>query len=118
MYGAGNAANIPADNGTETHFALEASGAMEPTTAPISDQVVYEAPIKKDAKDKNRKFLEETRVIAEMEHNAMQTDMAPAFFHLSPILPKYIPSTPDPRKVMDPKIPTKELVRWNSSLRI
>ncbi len=100
-----------ADSGTEIHLALEGSGAIRLITAPISDQVVYEAPIKRDAKDKAKKLLNKTRIMAETEHKTMQTERAPAFFHLSPILPKYIPSTPDPRKVMDPKIPTRESVR-------
>jgi len=99
------------DSGTEIHLAFEASGAMELTTAPIKDQVVYEAPIKKEAKDKAKKLLNETRIRAETEHKIMQTEIAPAFLHLSPILPKYIPNTPDPRNVMDPKIPTRESVR-------
>ena len=100
-----------ADNGTEIHLALDFSGAIGLITAPISDKILYEAPIKKEAKDKAKKLLNKTRIAAETEHKIMQTEMAPAFFHLSPILPKYIPSTPDPRKVIDPKIPTRDLVR-------
>ena len=117
-YGARNAANMLADIGTEIHLALETSGAMGVITAPISDQLVYEAPTKKEAKDKAKKLLNKTRTMAETEHKIMQTEMAPAFFHLSPIRPKNIPSTPDPKKVMDPKTPTKDSVRWNSSFRI
>ena len=110
-YGARNAANMLADNGTEIHLALDFPGAMGLITAPISDKMVYEAPIKNEAKDRAKKLLNNTRMIAETEHKIMQTEIAPAFFHLSPILPKYIPSTPDPRKVIDPKIPTRESVR-------
>ena len=108
-----------ADSGTEIHLALEASGTTGLTTAPISDKILYEVPIKKEeAKSKVKKLLNKTRIMAETEHKIMQTEMAPAFFHLSPILPKYTPSTPDPRKVTDPKIPMRDSVRWNSYFRI
>lgn len=109
---------MPDDNATEIHLALETSGEMGLITAPINDQVVYEAPIKKEAKDSAKRFLNKMRIIAEIEHKIMQTEIALDFFHLSPILPKYIPRTPDPKKVKDPKIPIIESVRPNLSFRI
>ena len=117
-YGARNAANMLADNGIEIHLALAVSVAIGLITDPISDKIVYEAPIKNETRTKGKKLLNKTRIIAETEHKIMQTAMAPAFFHLSPILPKHIPRIPDPRKVTDPKIPIRESVRLNSSLRI
>ena len=49
-YGARNVASMQVVCDTDIHRPLEASGAIEPTTAPINGQNVYVAPIRKNGR--------------------------------------------------------------------
>ena len=103
----------------EIHRALEASGAMEPIIASISVGVVYEHPIKKEAKANMKNSLKKIIVTNEAQHKITETEIAPALLHLSPSLPKYTPSSAVPRKVIDPKTPIwNSLKKYSSSRKV
>lgn len=103
--------------GMDIQRAREPSGAIEPITAPNNDQVIYEAPIRKEAAANTKKLLNEISIPVEMQHKIIETDTAPAFVHLSPTLPKQTPSNAEPRKVIDPKMPILKLLREYTSPR-
>lgn len=55
VYGATKELNMLIVWGTETHLALQASGARGPTTAFINDHIKYEPPANKEVTKRMRK---------------------------------------------------------------
>ena len=92
--------NILADCGTDIHRPLETSEAKEPTIASISMGAAYEHPTRKEAKASVKKLLHKVRTTKEMQQRITEIEIALALLHLSPILPKPMPSNAEPRKVM------------------
>jgi len=104
-YGARIVASMHVVCETDIHRPLEASGAIEPTTAPINDQNMYVAPIRKKGKINAKKFLKKRSPMNDAQTSMIETETAPAFLHLSPSLPRVTANIADPRKVTDPKTP-------------
>lgn len=105
MYGAMKELNMVTVCGIETQRALMDSGARGPMIAPIKDHVRYEPPAKKDITIKMWKLPDSNRRISEKLQNAMETESAYDFFHISPSLPNKIPKTAEPKKETEPKTP-------------
>ena len=104
-YGARIVASMHVVCDTDIHRPLEASGAMEPTTAPINDQNMYVAPIRKKGKIKAKKLLKKRSPMNDAQTSMIETETAPVFLHLSPSLPRVTANIDDPRNVTDPKTP-------------
>ena len=110
-YGARIVASMHVVCDTAIHRPLEASGAMEPTTAPINDQNMYVAPIKKKGKIRAKKLLKMRSPMNDVQTSMTETETAPAFLHLSPSLPRITANIADPRKVTDPRKPMWNLLK-------
>lgn len=110
-YGARIVASMQVVCDTDIHRPLEASGVMEPTTAPINDQNMYVAPIRKKGKINAKKFLKMRSPMNYAQTSVIETETAPAFLHLSPSLPRVTANIADPRNVTDPKTPMCNLLK-------
>jgi len=91
--------------GIETQRALIDSGAIGPMIAPIKNQVIYEPPAMKNAITRMEKLLNNRRRIRDTLQRTREVAKAYDFFHSSPILPKKIPKTADPKNKTEPKTP-------------
>jgi len=59
--------------------------------------VAYGHPTRKEAKASIKKLLHKVRTTKEMQQRIIEIEIALALLHLSPILPKQMPSNAEPR---------------------